>query len=214
MFQLCGFIPVDMEANGSGEPNQYNRASFKNLLKQVKRAFDEGFDILILPEGQLNPHPARGLLPVFTGAHKLSRVSHRPVNLFALYGGHAAWPVDRALPRVTTRHLSVRGYGAARQYGSDEEFVATFQHVVGQFGATGTDTTDLDQWLDGSAWQQQQQYDNTQQAVAVDDESDKETTLTDADNDMEQAIADALQKEQQSGVNANPFPSGAVAGLP
>jgi len=61
LFKMCGFFPVAMSDNGAGEQNEYDRASFKQLLKGVKKAFDEGFDIGILPEGQLNPRPEEGL---------------------------------------------------------------------------------------------------------------------------------------------------------
>mmetsp|Transcript_9182 Transcript_9182/g.17477 ORF Transcript_9182/g.17477 Transcript_9182/m.17477 type:complete len:410 (-) Transcript_9182:111-1340(-) len=200
LFQLCGFIPVDMEANGSGNPNQYNKASFLHLMKQVKKAFDEGFDILILPEGQLNPNPEQGVLPVFTGAHKLSRLSRRPVNLFALYACHEAWPAEQTLPCVQTRDLYVRGYDGARQFASDEEFIETFRQVVGQFGATGSDTNELDQWLDGSAWGRIQYNSESENET-----SDATNTSLDATNtgDIEQAIADVLKREQQSGVDAD-----------
>ena len=48
-----------MTANKAGEPNDYDVSTFKNLLKQAKQAFADGFDIGILPEGQLNPHPGK-----------------------------------------------------------------------------------------------------------------------------------------------------------
>ena len=61
-----------MTANKAGEDNEYDLKSFKALLKQAKQAFEEGFDVGILPEGQLNPHPERGLLPCFPGAYTLA----------------------------------------------------------------------------------------------------------------------------------------------
>ena len=69
-FHMAGFIPVDMEANGAGVPNVYDQNSFKSMLRQTKRALQEGFDVLMMPEGQLNPTPEKGLLPVFGGACK------------------------------------------------------------------------------------------------------------------------------------------------
>ena len=50
LFSMAGFISVDMADNGNGIPNEYNRGSFKQMLKETQRAIKEGFDILILPE--------------------------------------------------------------------------------------------------------------------------------------------------------------------
>ena len=83
LFRQAGFIPVAMAANKPGEENQYDKGSLKQLLKSCKQAFDEGFDIGILPEGQLNPEPEKGLLPIFTGAFTLARLSKRPIRLMA-----------------------------------------------------------------------------------------------------------------------------------
>lgn len=44
LFKNCGFIPVEMEDNGSGNANTYNRGSFRAMLKSIKKAFDEGFE--------------------------------------------------------------------------------------------------------------------------------------------------------------------------
>jgi 1-acyl-sn-glycerol-3-phosphate acyltransferase len=79
-FRQCGFIPVQMAANKAGDANDYDMKSFKNLLKVTKQAFEEGFEIAILPEGQLNPHPERGLLPCFPGALPLARMSKRTIQ--------------------------------------------------------------------------------------------------------------------------------------
>jgi len=51
LFRQAGFIPVQMAANEHGEENDYDRSSFKKLLKDAKQAFADGFDIGILPEG-------------------------------------------------------------------------------------------------------------------------------------------------------------------
>jgi hypothetical protein len=64
-----------MEANGAGVPNLYEKKSLVTMLRQAKNAFNEGFAILVLPEGQLNSWPESGLLEVFPGAHKLSVMS-------------------------------------------------------------------------------------------------------------------------------------------
>ena len=45
LFTQCGMIPVDMAANGNGNANEYDKGSFKRLLKDMKAAFADGFDI-------------------------------------------------------------------------------------------------------------------------------------------------------------------------
>lgn len=193
LFQLCGFIPVEMVDNGSGTPNKYNRSSFKTLLKQVKQSFAQGFDILIFAEGQLNPWPEKGVLPVFTGAQKLSLMSGRPMHLVALSGCQNLWraPVHNENlmqgMHVTGRHVKVRGYSCDRQFSSDDEFVQTFSTVVGHFGATGHDVRDLAAWLDGSAYQ------NSLAELSVDDPS---ADMTDS-ADVEQVIAKVLERESR-----------------
>lgn len=158
LFQQCGFIPVAMAANKPGEANQYDAGSFKQLLKGCKQAFDEGFDVALLPEGQLNPHPERGLLPTFAGAHTLARMARRPIHMMALHGTHHLWhPHDGMVSR--RRRVRVRNYHAGeagRSYKSADEFTATFERVVGHFGTTGQDLApaeELEAWLSGTAWE-------------------------------------------------------------
>lgn len=155
LFRQAGFIPVDMEANGSGTPNEYSKQSFKKLLKDCKQAFEEGFDIGILPEGQLNPTPEKGLLPVFSGAYTLAKMSRRPIQMIALYGANKVWPAEQAI-QVESRQCKIRGYPVARVFGSADEFKATFSTVVGYFGAHGRDlpTDELREWLKGSKWEE------------------------------------------------------------
>lgn len=148
-----------MAANKAGEANDYDMKSFKSLLTSAKQAFDEGFDIGILPEGQLNPHPEQGLLPCFSGAFTLARMSKRPINLMALHGTHRLWHArDDVGMTVTGRNVQVRCYPKGRRYKSGDEFLATFEAVVGEFGTNGTDLDDseLRGWLDGSKWEQMQ----------------------------------------------------------
>ena len=45
LFTQCGMIPVDMADNGNGNANEYDKGSFKRLLKDMKAAFADGFDI-------------------------------------------------------------------------------------------------------------------------------------------------------------------------
>lgn len=156
LFTRCGFIPVDMEANKPGEANNYNRSSFKSLLKLTKQAFEEGFDVGILPEGQLNPNPEKGLLPVFPGAFTLSKMSRRPIKMMALNGVHKLWHPDESVGmKVTGRKVKVRAYPCGRKFESSDEFVETFKTVVGEFGAKGEDLPEgeLESWLNGSHWE-------------------------------------------------------------
>jgi len=44
LFKMSGFIPVQMADNGNGNANSYDKSSFKGLLKNIKQAFDEGFE--------------------------------------------------------------------------------------------------------------------------------------------------------------------------
>ena len=158
LFQMCGFIPVDMADNGSGNPNQYDSRSFKLLLKESKKAFDDGFDLLLFPEGQLNPWPERGLLEVFPGAVKLAEMSGRPIRMVAMHGLHRLWhPDDNIGMRVTGRDVKMKAYpGPGRTFTrrDDDEFVATLYNVVGTFGSRGEDLPpeELERWLDGTAW--------------------------------------------------------------
>lgn len=44
LFTMSGFIPVEMEDNGNGNANTYKKSSFKALLKNIKKAFEDGFE--------------------------------------------------------------------------------------------------------------------------------------------------------------------------
>lgn len=154
LFTECGFIPVQMADNGHGTSNDYDRSSFRTLLKDTKRAFEEGFDVGILPEGQLNPTPQDGLLPVFSGAYTLAKMSRRPIHFMAHYNIFQLWHPTQGM-NPTGRNVKVRMYPEARYFESSDEFVATFEKVVGEYGTHGRDLPDaeLQAWMDGSAWQ-------------------------------------------------------------
>jgi 1-acyl-sn-glycerol-3-phosphate acyltransferase len=157
LFRQAGFIPVAMVANKPGEDNEYDKGSFKLLLKEVKKAFEDDFDVAVLPEGQLNPTPEQGLQPVFGGAYTLAKMSRRPIYFMAVYGIHKLWHPDETIGmKVTGRRVKIRTYPFGRQYSSADEFKETFEKVVGQFGATGIDLPDeeLEAWLTGAAWKQ------------------------------------------------------------
>eukprot|EP00536_Pseudo-nitzschia_multiseries_P009913 jgi/Psemu1/202002/e_gw1.289.47.1 len=160
LFTQCGFIPVAMDANAAGEANNYDMKSFKNLLKMSKQAFEEGFDIGILPEGQLNPHPEEKLLPCFPGAFTLAKMSRRPIRFMALHGTHRLWHArDDIGMTVTGRDIALRVYpGEGRRFKSADEFVTTFETVVGKFATTGKDMDDdeLDAWLSGEKWKEEE----------------------------------------------------------
>mmetsp|Transcript_35475 Transcript_35475/g.75753 ORF Transcript_35475/g.75753 Transcript_35475/m.75753 type:complete len:390 (+) Transcript_35475:200-1369(+) len=156
LFKMCGFIPVDMLANGNGNANEYDPKSFKQMLKSTKAAMDEGFDIGILPEGQPNPTPEEGLQPIYSGAFTLARMSRRPIKLMCLYGLHKMWHPDENIGmKCDAREMAVRVYPGMRVFKDAEEFTSTFEAVVGHFGAHGYDLPDeeLSMWLDGSMWQ-------------------------------------------------------------
>lgn len=138
LFKSCGFIPVQMAGNGSGVKNEYDRSSFKDMLKSAKKAFAEGFDLGVLPEGQLNPTPENGLLEVYPGAYTLSKMSKMPIRMAALYGTHNLWhPVHGMKP--LSRNVKVRIYSQPLTFSSSQQFIKTFENIVGHFGATGTD---------------------------------------------------------------------------
>jgi len=163
LFRQSGFIPVQMAANGHGVANDYDRASFKFLLQQTKQAFDDGFDVALLPEGQLNPTPEKGLLPVFSGAFTLAKLSKRPIGMMALHGVHTLWhPLHGMEP--TGRKISCQVYPTS-SYTSAAEFCTTFSHVVGEFGKNGCNVDNLESWLDGTAYQQQQTNQDNNGAV-------------------------------------------------
>jgi hypothetical protein len=185
-----------MAANAAGEANDYDMKSFRHLLKMTKQAFEEGFDIGILPEGQLNPHPEQGLLPCFSGAYTLAKMSKRPIQMMALHGTHRLWHAKEDIGMtVTGREVGLQWYrhppsdknniGGGRKYTSPEEFLATFNAVVGEYATTGTDLDDaeLEAWLDGSKWKQLQQ------------EEEKKETKRPQKEDVTQETAEAMESK-------------------
>jgi len=153
LFTMSGFISIEMEDNGNGNANVYKKSSFKTLLKEMKQAFNDGFDIGILPEGQLNPSPEDGLQPVFPGAYTLAKLSRRPIRMMGLHGLNRLWHGDESIGMtVTGRDVSVRAYPTARNFQSADEFVAAFRNIVGHFGAKGKDLPNWEKWLDGTEW--------------------------------------------------------------
>ena len=154
LFKQAGFIPVQMAANKAGEDNDYDKSSFRRLLKDSKQAFEEGFDIGILPEGQLNPHPEAGLMPVFSGAFTLARMSRRPIQMLALHGVHKLWhPVDGM--RVRDRRVKARVYPTPFRFQNGDDFCATFKAIIGEFATKGHDLPreELEAWMNGDAVQ-------------------------------------------------------------
>ena len=140
LFTMSGFIPVEMEDNGNGNVNEYKKSTFKTLLKNIKQAFEDGFDIGILPEGQLNPTPEKGLQPVFGGAFTLAKMSKRPIKMMAIHGLHNLWHGDEKIGMtVTGRRVTMRNYNFGGKFANNDEFVNAFKNIVGHFGATGKD---------------------------------------------------------------------------
>lgn len=155
LFKMCGFLSVDMDENDSNNTVQYKTYSFKALLKGIKKAFDEGWDIGILPEGQVNPCPENGLQPIFPGGFKMAKMSKRPIRMIALYGLHKLWHGDKLFETdVTGRDVKIRAYPIGRNFENVDEFVETFKTVVGYFGAKGYDHPDWQRWMSGSAWKE------------------------------------------------------------
>eukprot|EP00546_Thalassionema_frauenfeldii_P018808 CAMPEP_0178899326 /NCGR_PEP_ID=MMETSP0786-20121207/2832_1 /TAXON_ID=186022 /ORGANISM="Thalassionema frauenfeldii, Strain CCMP 1798" /LENGTH=383 /DNA_ID=CAMNT_0020570159 /DNA_START=67 /DNA_END=1215 /DNA_ORIENTATION=+ len=179
LFTQCGFIPVEMTANAAGESNDYDMKSFKLLLKEAKKAFTEGFDVGILPEGQLNPTPEQGLLPCFSGAFTLAKMSKRPIRFMALQGTHRLWHATQGM-NCTGRNMQVRVYDEGRKYKTADEFLATFEAVVGEFGTHGQEVKNLSAWLDGSHWKQLQQQ-KTEEERAVKQKEEIKTAIGAAD---------------------------------
>lgn len=148
LFKMCGFLPVEMEDNGNGSANQYKASSFKSLLKGIKKAFDDGFDIGILPEGQLNPSPEKGLQPVFPGAYTMAKMSKRPIRMMGLHGLHNLWHGnDKVGMKVTGRDVKIRAYPWGSKFQSSDEFVEAFKSIVGHFGAKGEDHPEWENWI-------------------------------------------------------------------
>lgn len=146
LFRSSGFIPVQMADNGHGIDNEYDMSSFKQLLKDSKQAIAEGFDIGILPEGQLNPTPEKGLLPIYTGAYTLARLSKRPVRMMAMHGAHQLWHPLQGM-KAAARQVKIRCYPQERYYQSADDFAKVFNSVVGHFGQYGEDLPTADELL-------------------------------------------------------------------
>ncbi|GKY94369.1 hypothetical protein MPSEU_000402800 [Mayamaea pseudoterrestris] len=150
LFRQAGFIAVSMADNGNGTNNEYDKSSFKTLLKQCKQSIANGFDIGLLPEGQLNPTPELGLLPIFGGAQFLAKMAKRPIQFMAMHGAHHLWHSDPVIGmRVSGRNVVAHTYWPGRFYASAVEFSEAFTSVVGEFGKSGLDLPqhELDEWL-------------------------------------------------------------------
>ena len=172
-----------MAANKPGEANEYDRKSFKAFLKESKQAFVDGFDIGVIPEGQLNPTPEKGLMPIFSGAYTLAKMSRRPIQMIALHGVNQLWHPNDGMEvgdmNVTGRDIKIRVYPSyRRQYESNEEFKETFAAVVGHFGKYGTDAPNFKEWLDGSMWQKMEQKKKLkEQKQAAESQTNKEEVM-------------------------------------
>jgi 1-acyl-sn-glycerol-3-phosphate acyltransferase len=147
LFTQAGFISVNMADNGHGTANEYDKSSFKQLLLDCKRSIANGFDIALLPEGQINPTPELGLLPAFGGAYTLAKLAKRPIQFMAMHGAHTLWPAHGMT--VTGRSVSVHAYYPAVRVNDSKEFIRAFNAVVGEFGTLGSDLpqAELDKYL-------------------------------------------------------------------
>jgi 1-acyl-sn-glycerol-3-phosphate acyltransferase len=138
LFQQAGFIPVQMADNGHGTANEYDKASFKALWKQAKYALTHGYDLGVLPEGQLNPDTTQGLLPLFSGAFRLAQFAQCPIRMWALYGAHQLWHPTEGMV-ATHRHVIIQRYDGDWYFSTADDFVNVMEQVVGEFGRSGTD---------------------------------------------------------------------------
>lgn len=131
LFGMAGFIKVDMADNGSGNPNEYNRASFKQMLKDTKKAIEDGFDVFVLPEGQLNPTPEKGLQPILPGAYFLAKSSKRPIQMIALHGCHNLWHADENIGMTPVgKDVKIKAFPPSKKgFQSAEEFMEAFSAV-------------------------------------------------------------------------------------
>jgi len=183
-----------MTANKPGEDNEYNPASFKAFLKSCKQAFADGFDVGILPEGQLNPSPEKGLAPIFNGAYTLARMSRRPIQMIAMHGANQLWHPNDGMEvgdmNVTGRHVKIRVYPNPRKYESDGDFKETFTNVVGHFGKYGTDNEEYNEWLDGSKWK-----------AEMEKRKEAEEAVKEARLKAEKEAEKTIQKAEEDGQN-------------
>jgi 1-acyl-sn-glycerol-3-phosphate acyltransferase len=175
LFQQAGFIPVQMAANKPGEANEYDKSSFKQLVRSARQCFQDGFDLGILPEGQLNPTPELGLQHVFPGAFTLAKMGgQRPIQMMALHGLHQLWHPEKGM-QCTSRHVAIKVYPAAIQFDSAPDFVACFNAVVGHFATYGYDLpeSELRLWLSGKS-----QFKNREDEEVKEEAKEEEETVT------------------------------------
>jgi 1-acyl-sn-glycerol-3-phosphate acyltransferase len=121
------------------------------MMKSTKQAISEGFDILVLPEGQLNPNPEAGLQPVFPGAFALAKSSGRPIQMVALHGCHNLWHANEDIGMtVVDKDVTIKAYPPLRNCETYEDFYEAFSTVVGTFGSRGEDipAEELSKWVD------------------------------------------------------------------
>jgi len=152
LFHMAGFISVDMADNGNGNPNQYDKKTFKQMLRQSKQAMADGFDLFLLPEGQLNPWPERGLLPIFRGAFALAHASQRPIRLVGIHGTHHLWHATQGMVADDNR-VQIQVYPkSSGPFATADDFERAFVKIVGHFGATGKDISseEMKKLLSGS----------------------------------------------------------------
>ncbi|GMI47322.1 hypothetical protein TrCOL_g3058 [Triparma columacea] len=131
MFKKCGFIPVDMEGNASGVSNNYDAKTFRAVLKGVKKATEDGFDVGVLPEGQLNPRFQEGLLECYQGAWKMAKLTRGEVEIIGIKGTGRIWHADKGVVGEG-RIVEVRRWGKGIQ--DPEEGAEEFKRIVGEYG--------------------------------------------------------------------------------
>jgi hypothetical protein len=131
-------------------------------------------------------------------------MSKRPIQMMSLHGTHKLWHANEDIGMtVTGRDVSLQVYhhedhdddtteasvaSTGRRYESPDEFLATFEAVVGEFATKGEDLHDdeLKAWLDGSKWKEikKQQQQQQQQQQRKDDDEEEENRKQEKEKQM------------------------------
>uniref|UniRef100_A0A7S1TWL4 Phospholipid/glycerol acyltransferase domain-containing protein n=1 Tax=Phaeomonas parva TaxID=124430 RepID=A0A7S1TWL4_9STRA len=132
----CGMVPVAMENTGSGNQNVYDASSFRKMYTAGIGALNEGWDLAILPEGQLNPRPEEGLQQIYPGPHSFSKRAGAKLQLVGIWGTEHIWKAGTASPAPTARDVHLHLWEPIA-YESPDAFVDGFTRRIEPFGLTG-----------------------------------------------------------------------------
>ncbi len=99
----------------------------------------------------MNPTPEAGLQPVFGSPYAIAKSSNRPIQMIGLHGCNHLWSADENIGmKVVGRDVKVKVFPLCKkEFDSAEEFIDTFNAVVGTFGASGQELSseELERWL-------------------------------------------------------------------